>query len=159
MNKLKAMKLIDDIFNDFKYIYTHKINLEITAKHFTFSMGYLPEIQLTIHFRDEYLDVLAFPHPVIVNENNINEMILTINYINSIVKSLGHFYVDDNNDIAYTLRLNYDLLEKLPKYCLEEIETSIDFYCDILETLYRVSNGNLTYFESKEIINNIWSIN
>ena len=175
MNKVKAMKIIDEIFKDFEFIYREvnnveivydKVNnLEIVDRCFLFIMGYHPDIHLsvemflTMHFRDEYLDVFAFLYPITINENNKNELMLTLNYLNSNIKSSGRCYIDDNNNITYALRLNYNLLEKLPKYCLEEMEKSVEFYGDILEVLYQVNNFDISYLEGKEIINHIWEIN
>ena len=109
------MKKIDARLRDFKYIYKKNI-LNINFWHCTFDMGSgLPEIQMSIQFCDTYVDILSFPHPVIVNESNYDNLLNTINYINWSIKINGRFYIDHYNDIAYSLRLKYETMERMPE--------------------------------------------
>lgn len=97
--------------------------------HFTFQMDAgLPEIQMTLEFTDDHLDILAFPHPIIVNDDNFYDLLRIVNNINWNLKSLGRLYIDDYNDLVYSLRLKYSSLEKMGELLLKEIEFAIEKY-------------------------------
>ena len=154
--KAKAMRQVKKYMQNFKYIYKKEL-LKIDLWHFTFQMDAgLPEIQMTIKFDEGFLDVLAFPHPIIVNENNFYNLLRTINNINWNLKSLGRLYIDDYNDLAYSLRIKYNFLEKTGEILLEEIEFAIDIYSDLLKIIFDVSQGKMSYEVAKNEIDLIW---
>lgn len=157
MNKAKALDLMNSQFKNFKYIYKKEL-LKIDLWHFTFNMDLgLPKIQMTLEFSEKYLDILAFPHPVIVNDENFGGLFRIINYINWNIKGIGRFYIDDNKDIAYSLRIKYEMLEKMPKLSLQEIEFAIDLYSDILKILFDISNNKMSYEDGKKEIDFMWN--
>ena len=157
MNKTKAMIEMKELMGKNKYIYKFTDHLSIDSWHYTFDMGPgLPETQMSLTFLDYFLDVLAFPHPVIVNEDNFINLLQAINYINNNVKGLGHFYIDEYHNIAYCLRLKYDLIEGMPAECLREIELAVDIYVDILKILFDVSRNVLAYEQCRAEIDLIW---
>jgi|SRR5690554_1149861 len=154
--KAKAMRQVKKYMQNFKYIYKKEL-LKIDLWHFTFQMDAgLPEIQMTIKFDEGFLDVLAFPHPIIVNENNFYNLLRTINNINWNLKSLGRLYIDDYNDLAYSLRIKYNFLEKTGEILLEEIEFAIDIYSDLLKIIFDVSQDKISYEAAKNEIDLIW---
>jgi len=157
MNKIKALRLMQNKIKDLKYIYKKGI-LKMDLWHLTFEMDLgLPEIQMSIEFTDHYLDILAFPHPVIVNDKNFDSLVKIINYINWDVKGVGRFYVDDNKDIAYSLRIKYEMLDKLTVFSLKEIEFAIDLYSDVLKILFDISTNKMSYEEGKKEIRLMWN--
>ena len=64
----------------------------------------LGEIQVTLAFHKEWIDILAFPHPRIIDEDYVSEMVRFVNCLNGYVKlqnTNGRFYVDENDlDVA-----------------------------------------------------------
>lgn len=154
--KAKAMRQVKKYMQNFKYIYKKEL-LEIDLWHFTFQMDAgLPEIQMTIEFDEGFLDVLAFPHPIIANDNNLYNLLRTINNINWNLKSLGRLYIDDYSDLAYSLRIKYNVLEKIGERLLEEVEFSIDIYYDLLKIIFDVSQDKISYEAAKNEIDLIW---
>lgn len=157
MNKLKALDLMKNLLKNFKYIYKIEI-IQIDIWHFTFNMDVgLPDIQMTLTFRENYIDILAFPHPVIVNNDNFDKLIRIINYVNWNAKGIGRLYIDDNKDITYSLRMKYEMLEKMPNLCLNEIEFAIDIYSDILKIVFNISNNEMSYEAGKKEIDLMWN--
>lgn len=148
---------IKEEIKNFKYIIDKKEFIKIDLWHFTFQIDAgLPEIQMTIDFHEEFLDLLAFPHPIIVNENNFYNLLRIINTINWNWKAGGKLYIDDYRDLAYSLRVKYDFLEKMPELALKEIEFAIDIYSDLLKIIFDISQGNMTYEDGKKEIDLIW---
>lgn len=82
---------------------------------------------------------------------------MTINYINWNTKGIGRFYIDDNKDIAYSLRIKYEMIEKMPKLSLQEIEFAIDLYSDILKIIFDISNNKMGYKDGKKEIDFMWN--
>jgi len=80
----------------------------------------------------------------------------TINTINWYIKANGRFYIDDYNDIAYSLRLGYELLEVMPDKFLCELEAAIQYYEDLFELIIAVCAGKKTYFECRDFISMRW---
>lgn len=97
---------------------------------------------MTLRFTDKYCDVLCFISPRVLSEKYENfDVLKTINTINWCIKSSGRFYIDDYNDIVYSLRLGYDILETMPDIFLAELETSIQYYEDLFVLILEVSSG------------------
>ncbi|HCW04527.1 MAG TPA: hypothetical protein DGK91_08365 [Clostridium sp.] len=113
---------------------------------------------MTIKFNESFLDVLVFPHPIIVNDNNFYDLLRIINYINWNLKGLGRLYIDDYRDLAYSLRIKYDFLEKMPEFTLGELEFAIDIYSDLFKTIFDISEGEISYDDGKRQIELIWKI-
>ncbi len=156
MNKNKAMKEIKRHIQSFKYIHKKEF-LKIDLWHLTFQMDIgLPEIQMTIKFNESFLDVLVFPHPIIVNDNNFYDLLRIINYINWNLKGLGRLYIDDYRDLAYSLRIKYSFFKKMVEFSLGEIEFAIDIYSDLLKTIFDISKGEMSYDDGKRQIDLIW---
>ena len=154
--KAKVIREVKKYMKDFKYLYKKEL-LEIDLWHYTFQMDSgLPEIQMTIHFDIGFLDVLAFVHPIIVEDKNFYELLRTINNINWNLKSLGRLYIDDYYDLAYSARIRYDLLDQMPELVLREIEFPIDMYSDLLKMIFDVSKGRVSYEVAKNEIDLIW---
>ena len=157
MNKVKALRLMQNQLKDLKYIYKKEI-LAMDLWHFVFEMDLgLPEIQMSIEFTDNYVDILVFPHPVIVTGENFDSLVRVINYINWNIKGIGRLYVDDHNDIAYSIRIKYEMLEKLTDLSLREIELAIDIYSDVLKILFDISTNKMDYEAGKEEIRLMWN--
>ncbi len=158
MNKLKAMRFLEDLLkHDFKYIF-NKQNLSIGKWHLTFKMDRKAhELQMTLDFNNTYVDVLCFPHPKILKDENYIAALKTVNYINWIVKANGRFYIDDYSDIAYSLRLDYKILETMPHESVKEIQCAIEFYIDLFQILLQVCQGTATYEESREYVDSVWN--
>ena len=106
------------------YSYSHMQHLNTGGKvmdyqklnmvHYTFDAeGPLNQIQVTFEFKEKFFDMLAFPHPVVLKEECVNEMVKLINYVNSIIK-VGRLYVDtDYLDIAFSTRVHTIYLKHL----------------------------------------------
>jgi hypothetical protein len=157
--KNTAMRIVNEsLKKDFKYLYKKQFYDESTL-HMTFLMDTKSHaLQMSISFDDKWCDVLCFISPTVLTSDSPSyfEALKTINYINWNVKSWGRFYIDSSGDIAYSLRLNYEILSESSKRCIREIEGAIDFYSDIFIPLLDVCIGNASYSEAKQFIDNMW---
>ena len=161
MNKVKAMQTIERLLKtDFKYIYK-KENLDFFELNLTFQMdSNTHELQTNIKFLDEWFDVLAFISPSVlkVGSGCYWEAIQTVNHVNWYTKGAGRFYVDAYGDLAYSLRINYDFLEKEPNLVIKNINETIDFYSDLFIPFLDVCLGKKTFNEAKQFIDSMWGV-
>lgn len=159
MNKVSAMKIIDRILQeDFKYLYRrHNINLH--KIHLTLQMdSKTHNLQMNFDFQERWCDLLCFISPTILTPNSDNywEALKTVNYINWNIKSWGRYYIDTYGDMAYSLRIDYDILEKLPNEYAKEVECTIDYFVDIFVPLLNVGQGNNSFADTKQLIDDMW---
>lgn len=160
MEKIKMMKKVDSLMKkDFKYLYK-KEQANLTELHYTFKMDSLThELQAGIQFEDTFADVLAFISPtvLVVDSPEYLETIKACNFINWWTKSFGRFYVDTYGDVAYSLRLKYDFIEREPDLAIKEIEAAIDYYADLFVPLLEVCLGKKKAKDIEKYIDMIWS--
>lgn len=155
MTKIEAINFIENqLKQDFKYLC--KIN--INTIHLSFTMdSNTHSLQMSLAFQKKWVDILCFISPTILTcNNNFWETLQTVNYINWNIKSWGRFYIDDFGDIAYSLWINYDILNSMPQESIKEIEATVDYYSDLFIPLLNVSQGNKTFDETKLFINDMW---
>ena len=124
----------------------------------------LNEIQLTITFAESYLDVLAFPHPIILDREQVFEMERFINLLNGYVKlqnSNGRFYVDEVPlDIAYSARVSYQFLTAFPTESMENGMMGFwDIIADAAIPLYGVAKGEMDTEAACRYMVEIWQQN
>ena len=158
--RIKAKKQVNTMLHHhFKYLFVENA-IDLNTIHLTFQMDSKSHnLQMTLRFTDKYCDVLCFISPRVLNEKYENfDVLKTINTINWYIKSSGRFYIDDYNDIVYSLRLGYDILETMPDMFLAELETSIQYYEDLFVLILEVSSGKKTYCECKEFIDEMWGV-
>lgn len=130
--------------------------------HLTFCVGApLGEIQLTLEFQDEYVDVLAFPHPRIIDEKCALDMVRFVNWLNGNVKlhgSNGRFYVDENDlDVAYSARLSYKYLELLPQEAVSHgVLGFLGFVAAAAVSLYQIGKGDMTAEDGCQYMVELW---
>ena len=117
------------------------------------------ELQVGIQFEDTFADVLAFISPtvLVVDSPEYLEAIKACNFINWWTKSFGRFYVDTYGDVAYSLRLKYDFIEREPDLAIKEIEAAIDYYADLFVPLLEVCLGKKKAKDIERYIDMIWS--
>lgn len=132
VNKVKAKTVMDHLLrDDSKYIFSKKC-LSIETWHLAFGVNYpLHELQMTLVFKDRYVDILCFPDPIILKPEYNIVALKMVNYINWNVKVNGRFYVDDYCDIAYSMRIDYNTLDLIPHECAKEIECAVENYIDV----------------------------
>jgi len=122
----------------------------------------LGEIQVTLDFREEWIDVLAFPHPRIVDEDCVLEIVRFVNCLNGYVKlqdTNGRFYVDETDlDVAYSARLSYRYLELLPQEAVSHgVLGFLGFVADAAVPLYSVGQGEMTLEEGIQFMVEMWN--
>lgn len=78
------------------------------------------------------------------------------NYINWWTKAFGRFYVDTYGDLAYSLRLKYDFIEKNPEITIEELDVAIDYYADLFVPLLDVCLGKKNAKDIEKYVDTIW---
>lgn len=153
------MILVRKLIDEQKYLYTHISYMKdegnapillqnVDVIHLIFAMGQpLKEVQLSIRFDNIYVDILAFPHPVIVKPDCVSHTIRFLNFVNNYLKTWnGRFYLDEEFlDIAYSARIPYYLLEVYPSNSISAgVTEPIDFYKDIQHSLFGVAQGIIT---------------
>lgn len=130
---------------------------KLNMVHYSFkSETPLKEIQVTFEFQETFFDMLAFPHPVIVTEKFLRETIDFINYVNSIIK-VGRLYVDTEYlDIAFSVRVPYDIFEAFETKGIDlSLNSALCFYHDLGYILYAVVTGEMSADEGKISVNRI----
>ncbi|QZO76334.1 hypothetical protein HIF96_08610 [Helcococcus kunzii] len=109
-------------------------------------------MQINFRFKDAYLDVLALisPTPLIFESKQYFEEIKFVNEINKYLRTIGRFYVDNNGDIAYSLRFKYDLYKEFDDLAANEIKIAVDFFSDlfyvILDVCFDIKSYEETYY-------------
>ncbi|NMA85003.1 MAG: hypothetical protein GX962_14200 [Epulopiscium sp.] len=173
MNKQEAMLLVRKLLDQQKYLYTriqyvkdvdNRVALvdisEVDTIHLTYDVGEpIGEIQMSLRFDKTYMDKLAFPHPIIVNEKYILQITRFLNFLNSYNKTWnGRFYLDEDYlDIAYSARIPYYLLDAYPNKSMKGgVSTPIDLYLDIKYLLFKVSKGIIGAEEAIEGMKELW---
>ncbi|MEK6453327.1 hypothetical protein [Caldifermentibacillus hisashii] len=160
MDKITAIRKVETVLKrDFKYL-CKKRRLDAETIHLTFSMdSKTHDLQTTFKFSERWCDMLCFISPTILTKkynDNYWEALQTINYINWNTKSWGRFYIDSYGDIAYSLRLNYYVIEKMPHESTKEIEVAIDYYADLFVPLLNVCQGKAKFDDIKQFIDDMW---
>ena len=156
MTKQEAMKMVRKLVDRQKYMYTHIYYMKnesselvdiskVDMLHLTFYVGEpFGEVQITLKFCEKHIDLLAFPHPIIIDKKYVLSTIRFINFLNSYIKSLnGRFYLDEDFlDLVFSARIPYYLLESYPKESIaDSIVGSIEFFLDAKFVLFEVSKG------------------
>lgn len=176
MTKLEAMRLVRKLINQQKYMYTHICYIKgkdiretpvdiskIDTIHLTFDVGEsIGEIQMSLRFDETYLDILAFPHPIIVDKTYTLQITRFINFLNTYNKTWsGRFYLDEEFlDIAYSVRIPYYILDAFPiKSMVNGVSTPIDLYMNINYLLFKVSKGMIEVEEAIKGMKEIWGLN
>jgi len=121
----------------------------------------LGEMQVTLEFHKEWIDVLAFPHPRIIDEDCVSEMVRFVNCLNCYVKlqnTNGRFYVDEHElDIAYSARVSYKYLELLPQDAVSHAILGFhSFATDTAVPLYQIGHGQMTAKEGCQYLIELW---
>lgn len=115
-------------------------------------------LQSNINFADNHLDVLTFISPTAlqIGSDPYWQALQTVNYVNWFTKSMGRFYIDSNANLAYSLRINYDFLDREPYMAIKEIEIAIDYYTDLFIPFLDVCLGKKTFKDTKQFIDEMW---
>lgn len=133
---------------------------KVDTIHLAFDVGQpLGEIQTSLRFDENYLDILVFPNPIIVGKSFVLPTIRFLNFLNSYIKTRsGRFYLDEDYlDIAFSARVPYYLLKTYPNESIEDgITNPIDFYLDVKYLLFKVSKGIIGEDEAIDSIKEIW---
>lgn len=144
------------LVTDFKYIYK-ETNVGRHKIHLTFKMDSSTyDLQMTFDFEDSYCDILTFISPRVLTAEYYDETLHTINEINTYVKAFGRFYVDEYNDVAYSLRLPYSMIENQPVHMMNEIEGAVAYFEDLFCVLLDVTQGKRSFEECKIFLQNMW---
>lgn len=159
MNRIQVRKQIEEMLqHKFKYIFVKNV-IDLNIIHLTFKMDSKSHnLQMTLQFEENYCDILCFLSPTVLNEKSETylDVLKTVNCINWHIKAWGRYYIDDYYDIAYSLRLSYDVLEAMPGKYLEQIEAAVEYYADLFVLLVNVCNGKTSFEEAKQYINDMW---
>lgn len=164
----EAMSTVKELIQKQKYQYKYfdyyndgPIDIKkANGLHYTFEIKKpMSEIQISVTFLDKYFDVLAFPHPVIVDKRFVLNVVRFLNYLNGYIKmGNGRFYLDEEFlDVAFSVRVPYYILEAFPAESVENsISGSIAFFIDFARPLYHVSKGSLSVEEACKYVDEIY---
>lgn len=173
MIKQEVMRLVRKLVDQEGYKYTHihymknesnkPIDIsKVDVIHLTFDMGEpLKEIQVSLHFCEKYIDLLAFPHPIIVEKKYALPTIRFLNFLNTYIKSPnGRFYLDEEFlDVAFSARIPYYLVEAYPKEStVDIISVAVDFFLDASYPLFNVSKGIIDVNQAIYNMEEIWGL-
>ena len=155
MKRVEAMKAMESFLKqDIKYLYKEqRINLH--QMHLSFQMDSNKyNLQANLDFREDWLDVLVFisPTALTIGSDSYWQALQTVNFVNWYTKGAGRFYIDSYGDLAYSIRLQYDFIEREQLMAFKEIEVAIDYYTDLFIPFLNVCIGKSTFEDVKEII-------
>lgn len=156
-DRIEAKKRIKKLLRtDFEYIYK-EVNTGNNRIHLLFQMDSRSySLQMQFDFSEKYCDILTFISPVVLTDEYYNETLYTINTINIYVKAFGRFYIDAHNDIVYSLRLPYSMIENRPLETLWEIQGAVKYFEDVFCILLDVAQGKRTFEDCKDFIEKMW---
>ena len=102
--------------------------------------------------------MLAFPHPVVLKEECVDETVKLTNYVNSIIK-VGRLYVDtDYLDIAFSARVPYYIFEVFETEGIDfSLNSALCFCYDLGHILYAVATGERLAVEGMQSVDDIWN--
>jgi hypothetical protein len=162
MTRAAAMKAIDEILQvNFKYLYHRRNVINIHTLHLTFRMDSKSHsLQMAFDFQESWCDILCFisPTTLTVGSENYWEALQAVNYANWHTKAAGRFYIDSFGDLAYSLRLNYQLLENEQDVCTKEIEAAIDFFVDLFVPFLNICKGEKRFEDIRQFIDNMYGV-
>lgn len=139
-------------------------SLDAIMWNISFAVGApLGEIQITVEFNEDWIDILAFPHPRIIDEGHVLEMMRFVNCLNGYIKlqrTHGRFFVDENDlDVAYNARLSYEYLELMPQEAVSHgVLGFLGFVADAAVPLYQVGHGKMTAAEGCQYMVERWGL-
>ena len=160
MTKRAARQKVDEILKEqFKYIYKRH-TIDINTFQLIFQMdSRTHELRMNFCFQESWCDVVCFISPTSLTPgtNEYWEALQCVNYVNWNVKSWGRFYIDLYGDLAYSLRLDYSVLESMPREARTELETAVDYYADLFVPFLKVCQGKESFVQARKFIDEIYS--
>ena len=162
MTRMSARTQIEAILRrNFKYLFDKSI-FDINAIHLVFQMDSKSyNLQMSLEFEEKWCDVLCFISPTVLTTTKHEaywQALQTVNHINWNVKSWGRYYIDEYNDLVYSIRLNYNVLKSIPDECAKEIEKAVDYYADLFILLLKVCEGKENFEYAKYFIHEMWGV-
>lgn len=116
-------------------------------------------LQISIGIEEKSVYALIFIDPIIVNSKNKSEFVNFINHMNWLTTGFGHFYVDTNNDIAYSIRIpEYLIQNHIVEAGKEIFEIPINFYTDMQIPLSKIATGDWAAENAIKYINEMYNI-
>ena len=156
--RIEAKKRLTYLLHtDLNYIF-EEVWITPYKLHMTFKMDDNKyDLQMTIDFYNDFVDVLAFINPTVLTDDYYEETLKTVNYINNYVKADGRFYIDECKDIVYSLRLPNSMIENTPVAAIHEIHGAIYYFEDVFQLLIAVATGKKSYDECHDFIDKMWN--
>ena len=114
-------------------------------------------IQVALDFHAEAVDVVIFPHPELMREEFVCEVIRFINAINAdgwLQKFNGRLYVDEEFlDVTYSVRFAYT---GLIHQRWMDTELAQAFLCFLVDKLYEIGHGELMAADAYREMRALW---
>lgn len=151
---MKKMKLL---LKRLKYIYRED-SINLLEMHLSFRIDLFYELQTSMTFEESYVDILTFVSPIILEPESETyyRVIELVNYIQWYIKGFGRMYVDNEGNIAYSLRFKYSFLESNSEMVLDEYQTCIDYYSDLFTIIHDVAKRKIDVDDGMKLIDEIW---
>lgn len=117
------------------------------------------ELQLQATFFDKKVEIMIFPHPIII-QKNIIPIIRFVNELNSYVNTYDLYgkiiVLSDSKDIAFATKLPYSYIENCSDYFFYAIKKPIQILTQVLPIVFDISTGRITYEKGFELLEKMW---
>src|SRR5690625_1411529 len=139
MDRSRAMKTMKSILMESVHQYDDVEHKSISEWVYTYKVGEdLPDLDVSMKFKDLFVDILIRPNSVILKEENLVHMYRVLNFMNEYLKVSSRIYIDGEVNVEISLRITYKQLVLLEFVCVAQflfiLSISIDqivLLCDV----------------------------
>lgn len=124
----------------------------VCQMHFP-SEGAIKEVQVSLVFRESWLEVLTVPRPQIFKAMHAVVLMNTLNKFAQQSEFVGSFYFDCELGLVHSTRIPYDYLELAPTRAIAGgVLSGLSIFDEIGDTLCKVGSGEFTAEDASEEI-------
>lgn len=149
MDRSRAMKVMKSIMMEIEHQYDSAEHKSISEWVYTYKVGEdLPDLDVSMKFKDLFVDILIRPNSVILKEENLVHMYRVLNFMNEYLKGSSRIYVDGEINVEISLRFTYKQLKFLEFECAHEIQFILTIYKELMDVLVDVGLEGMHFVEA-----------
>lgn len=149
MDRSRAMKTMKSIMMEIEHQYDGVEHKSISEWVYTYKVGEdLPDLEVSMEFKDLFIDIFIRPNTVILKEENLVHMYRVLNFMNKYLKGSSRIYIDGELNVEISLRFTYKQLELLEFECVPEIQFILTIYKELIDVLRDVGLEGMHFVEA-----------
>jgi len=149
MDRSRAMKTMKSILMESVHQYDDVEHKSISEWVYTYKVGEdLPDLDVSMKFKDLFVDILIRPNSVILKEENLVHMYRVLNFMNEYLKGSSRIYIDGEINVEISLRFTYKQLKFLEFECAHEIQFILTIYKELMDVLVDVGLEGMHFVEA-----------